>query len=360
MNKDQYIKTDKAMKFILSFGDIKMITTVFGIIDMHVEDSSNESLVYIEPKGDIKKHPSMSDAIKLEDTSEQKEWKSFVLRNVRIYIKQMIKELEAHVVIAGYIELEEIKKLIAEYNTKLKKQFSSQNIDSKMFAYNSKLQESKISNKEELELHNHSGAYIKLLESIKEYFEYQTKTLDKHYAARIEELSKDKDSPSVNAEIIVDHRLRWNTREDSIVDHFHDLIDNKMITLATRDGSKEEILEILKMVLEEVEPPEKKSEIFSVNGRIHLDKEPFTIPEQLLWKGKTKSFKREISPLVNNPKTIFIEQFENKLRGETPAVARILQQVMLMPYDDGNGLWEESVVIKYLREPEGKFKDSKE
>jgi len=351
MNRERYIKTNNAVKFISSFGEIKMITTVFGVIDMHVEDSSNGSIVYIEESGQIKKQPSISDVIRLGDTSKQKEWQSFVLRNVRIHINYMKEELSKWIDVEGEVEGNKIIKLIDESRIQFNESFSRQNIESKIFSYNKKIQTSKVDGKESLELHDHTGVYVELLDSILEHFEYQTKILQKQFKVRSYQLSKEKQEV-IKEEVIVSHRLRWNSREGNFESYFSYLVQNGTIVANTGDHSKEEIMNVLKMVFEEVLPTESSRDIYDSNGLLTLEKEPFEIPFKLKWtKGRTV-FKREISTQVNKPKTIFIEQFVNKERGEIPSIANILMEFLVMLYEDKSGVWKKSTLITYLNSPE--------
>lgn len=346
----KYKKSERAMKFIASFGEIKMITTVFGVIDMHINDDSNETLIVFDSSGEIKKRLSLSDVISLGDSSEQKEWMSFVLRVVHTHLKLMVAEITRKIEDADREDLLLIMKFLEESRKEVETKFLQESIDAIILSYNKKLEKSNIDESEALALKNNNSKYKDLLKSILEIFNYKLQSIQKVYQKRIIELANDEDGDAADESVVVDHRLRWNANDNDLAAHFLPLIQNKSVIANTGKHDENEIMNVLNMVFEEVYPTKSRREKEESNGKLPIQKVPFTIPFQLRWTTGSISLKRSISSLLKDPKIIFVEKFTDTQRGETPQIAEILRQVMVVPKDDNTGIIKKSVLISRLND----------
>lgn len=353
MLEEKYPKTKAAIEFMAAFDEIKMIATVQGIIDMYVEDISNEALISFDESGAVKDLLSVSDVIKMSDSSVQKEWQSFILRNVRTHLNQMTEELTGWIKVEGEKTCKLIMKQQEDQYATLQKKLTKTAITSRVITYNKQLQESKIKIGPDLKLDPDLTKYMELVNNMLDIFNYQNSKLVKQYKKRINELERDGRLQSQQKEFVVDHRLRWNADVEALEDGFKELIEQGAIGLVSGEDNPEKIMSILKMVFEEIKPPKSRMDVNTSNGKIKMDKKPFVIPELLIWKADRDGFKSAISPLVKNPKSIFIEVFANKERGgEIRRIAKILQQFMIMPSGADGGVWKESVVENYLNDPQ--------
>lgn len=335
MSNTTFPKTDAAVDFIKSFGDMKRIIAVAEMVEI----------------------------CKSGDNSEQDDWVDFLRRSGYTPLAQMSDELCRWIDnnIKTIEEGEDTVQLIEDYYLDLQETLTQENVLTKILVYNKKLKDSKDKTEKSLMISPDTvDNSMWIINTLLAEFESHIESVEKCFEEKKEDLKPHK---SARRGVMIDHRLRWNEGKKEFQEFIEELIDDECVTLPLSKGGEKEIKAIFEAVFERVTIEYSQKELRESEGRLPLSEVSFEIPEKLFWNQTPKDFKERFACLIQRPskdakknptlvdpesKTIFIVNFDERGKGETPAIANILTQVFIIPKKIGTGNFDKNSLVTYL------------